>query len=245
MTKQMKLALYGFFFLLLLTALLVVGERRYSLSRVSSQSATEVSQNQRGVGSVSTGSAKTVPQSKTDVTTTSEEAKIPRDEMKDVRVETTGKETVDAKTDVSGTEPRIGVTVSQDQRDLDPQKMQEGAEMSQAQMDLMKKREEVLLRSEEVGDVGVKATRKAAVQPQSDPVISDREPGATDYQNPRPFDSTQTDKIENRSAVSQAQIDLMKKREEARIRRDEMLAVREETLRKLGPGNTGEQQTGQ
>ncbi|MBU0480057.1 MAG: hypothetical protein KKG47_03030 [Proteobacteria bacterium] len=42
------------------------------------------------------------------------------------------------------------------------------------------------------------------------------------------------------TAVSQAQLDLVKKREEARIRRDEMLAVRAQTINRLGPGNTGE-----
>jgi len=47
---------------------------------------------------------------------------------------------------------------------------------------------------------------------------------------------------QDKTAVSQAQIDLVNKREEARIRRDEMLKVRAETIKKLGPGNTGEPQ---
>lgn len=44
------------------------------------------------------------------------------------------------------------------------------------------------------------------------------------------------------TAVSQAQIDLVRKREEARNRRDEMMAVRAQTIKDLGPGNTGEPQ---
>jgi hypothetical protein len=51
--------------------------------------------------------------------------------------------------------------------------------------------------------------------------------------------------VQSGTAVSQAQLDLMAKREEARLRRDEMLNMRAETIRKMGPGNTGDQLTGQ
>jgi hypothetical protein len=49
------------------------------------------------------------------------------------------------------------------------------------------------------------------------------------------------DPLENKTAVSQAQIDLVTKREEARIRREEMLDVRAQTIKELGPGNTGDE----
>lgn len=50
-------------------------------------------------------------------------------------------------------------------------------------------------------------------------------------------------KAQTDTKVSPAQLDLMAKREEARLRRDEMLKMRAETIEKMGPGNTGDQQT--
>ena len=54
--------------------------------------------------------------------------------------------------------------------------------------------------------------------------------------------SAASQEVQNETAVPQAQLDLMAKREEARQRRDEMLKMRAETIEKMGPGNTGEQQ---
>lgn len=54
--------------------------------------------------------------------------------------------------------------------------------------------------------------------------------------------SAASQEVQNGTAVPQAQLDLMAKREEARMRRDEMLKMRAETIKKMGPGNTGEQQ---
>lgn len=69
--------------------------------------------------------------------------------------------------------------------------------------------------------------------PLHDPAVSQVQPAVAPQAPQAPQDKT---------AVSQAQLDLVNKREEARLRRDEMLKVRAETIKKLGPGNTGEQQ---
>jgi|GEM_PF-6802069 len=73
----------------------------------------------------------------------------------------------------------------------------------------------------------------AKTGPLHDPAVSQVQPAVAPQAPQAPRDKT---------AVSQAQLDLVNKREEARLRRDEMLKVRAETIKKLGPGNTGEQQ---
>ena len=78
-----------------------------------------------------------------------------------------------------------------------------------------------------------------ASQPRMEPAQIDPQPGTAVPQAPRGAASQQS---QVRTAVPQAQLDLMTKREEARQRRDEMLKLRAETIKKLGPGNTGEPQ---
>ena len=76
-----------------------------------------------------------------------------------------------------------------------------------------------------------------ASQPGMEPARVDPQPGTAVPQAPRSVAPPQS---QAGTAVSQAQLDLVTKREEARQRRDEMLKVRAETISKLGPGNTGE-----
>jgi len=78
-----------------------------------------------------------------------------------------------------------------------------------------------------------------ADQPKIDPAKTEPQP---DTAKPQTLRSAAPVKPQDKTAVSQAQIDLVTKREEARVRRDEMLKVRAETIRELGPGNTGDQQ---
>lgn len=78
-----------------------------------------------------------------------------------------------------------------------------------------------------------------AEQPKMDPGKPADQAGALAPQVQR---SVAPQQQQAKTAVSQTQIDLVTKREEARIRRDEMLKVRAETIKDLGPGNTGEQQ---
>jgi hypothetical protein len=75
-----------------------------------------------------------------------------------------------------------------------------------------------------------------ASQPEMESAQIDPQPGTAVPQAPR----AASQQSQAGTAVSQAQLDLVTKREEARQRRDEMLKVRAETIRKLGPGNTGE-----
>jgi len=79
-----------------------------------------------------------------------------------------------------------------------------------------------------------------ASQPKMEPAeIEPQQPGTA---VPQVQPSATPQKPQEKTAVSQAQLDLVTKREEARQRRDEMLKVRAETIKKLGPGNTGEPQ---
>ncbi len=88
---------------------------------------------------------------------------------------------------------------------------------------------------------GLSPDKEATVasQPKMEPARTDPQPGTAGPPVPRSATSQQS---QEKTAVSQAQLDLVNKREEARLRRDEMLKVRAETIKKLGPGNTGEPQ---
>lgn len=78
-----------------------------------------------------------------------------------------------------------------------------------------------------------------ASQPKKEPAKPEPPAKTAVPQTPR---SAMAPQSHTETAVSQAQLDLMTKQEEARQRRDEMLKVRAETIKKLGPGNTGEPQ---
>lgn len=80
------------------------------------------------------------------------------------------------------------------------------------------------------------------VQPKAESAKVETPPGTAASQTPRSVSSRES---QTGTAVSQDQLDLVTKREEARQRRDEMLKLRAETIRELGPGNTGEPQPGQ
>ncbi|RJX35274.1 MAG: hypothetical protein C4531_02465 [Desulfurivibrio sp.] len=80
------------------------------------------------------------------------------------------------------------------------------------------------------------------VQPKAESAKVETPPGTAASQAPRSVTSRES---QTGTAVSQGQLDLVTKREEARQRRDEMLKLRAETIRELGPGNTGEPQPGQ
>ena len=88
-----------------------------------------------------------------------------------------------------------------------------------------------------LGSYGTKATvtEKTGI----DPVKTEPRADAASQAARR---SAASREVQNETAVPQAQLDLMAKREEARQRRDEMLKMRAETIEKMGPGNTGEQQ---
>ncbi|MCK9296801.1 MAG: hypothetical protein M0P70_17185 [Desulfobulbaceae bacterium] len=89
---------------------------------------------------------------------------------------------------------------------------------------------------------GLSPDKEATVasQPKMEPAQIDPQPGTAVPQQAPPSAVSQQSQV--RTAVPQAQLDLVTKREEARQRRDEMLKMRAETIKKLGPGNTGEPQ---
>lgn len=85
--------------------------------------------------------------------------------------------------------------------------------------------------SDSISSAPSESVETVADQPKQDPVT----------EAPRAV-VKESRKSEVETNVSQAQIDLVAKREEARIRRDKMLEERAKTIKKLGPGNTGEPQ---
>ena len=90
--------------------------------------------------------------------------------------------------------------------------------------------------------VSSRTSAPAADQTRIEPVKTVPDPGTVGQAAQR---SVAAPKAQTETKVSPAQLDLMAKREEARLRRDEMLKMRAETIKKMGPGNTGDQQTEQ